>query len=93
MTLQDEIACDFFEFVDPEYTPRSMDVIDDLVEEQMEQRDSLMIDCRHRLWDEEEDVAAHDGLKLEVTKLRDMFHVSLAVIVVLVGIIVLAWMR
>ena len=87
------MACDFFEFVDPEYTPRLMEVIDDLLEEQMEQRDSLLIDCRHRFWAEEEEPAADEGLKLEVAKLRDMFHVSLAVIVVLVRIIVLAWMR
>jgi len=70
-----------------------MQVVDDLLEEQMEQRDSLLIDCRHRYWAEEEEATADEGLKLEVTKLKDMFHVCLAVIVVLVGIIVLAWMR
>ena len=91
--MQDEIACDFFEFVDPEYTTRSMQVIDDLLEEQMEERNSLLIDHHHRFWAEEEEAAADEGLKLEVTKLRDMFYVCLAVIVVLVGIIVLAWMR
>ena len=91
--MQDKIACDFFEFIDPEYAPRSMQVIDDLLEEQMEERNSLLIDHHHRFWAEEEEAAADEGLKLEVTKLRDVFHVSLAVIVVLVGIIVLAWMR
>jgi len=91
--LQDEIACDFFEFVDAKYTSRSMQVIDDLVEEQIEQRDAFLIDRNHRFWAEEEEAAADWALKVEVTKLRDMFHVCLAVIGVLVGIIVLGWMR
>jgi len=39
LVLQDEVACDFFEFVDPEYTTRSMEVIDQMVVEHMEARD------------------------------------------------------
>ena len=48
VALLDEIACDFFEFVDPEYTPRSMKVIDELVQEHIETRDSILTDCNDR---------------------------------------------
>ena len=70
-----------------------MQVIDDLVEEQIEQRDALLIDRNHRFWATEEESAVDPVLIVEVTKLRNMFHVCLAMIGVLVGIIVLAWMR
>jgi len=44
----DDIACDFFAFVDAEYTPRSMKIIDDLVEEHIETRDWILGDRNER---------------------------------------------
>jgi len=76
--------------VDPEYNPRSMQVIDDLVEEQIEQRDVLLIHRNDRYWAAEEESGVDPGLILEIRKLTNMFHVCLAVIRVLVSIIILA---
>ena len=89
--VQDEVACDFFEFVDPEYTPRSMQVIDDLVEENIQDRDAFRTDRNHRYWAAQEEVRVEQGLHVEVRKVTNMFHVCLAVIGVLVGIIVFSW--
>ena len=69
-----------------------MEVIDDLVEEQMEERDAQLIDRYERYCAGEDNVAVDSGLNVEVRNVTMMFHVSLAVIGVLVGVIVLAWM-
>jgi len=47
-SLKDEIACDLFEFVDPKYTPRSMQATDDLVLDQMDARDAFLTDRNER---------------------------------------------
>jgi len=70
-----------------------MEVIDDLVEEQMEERDAQLIDRYERYCTGEDNAALDAGLNVEVKKVTMMLHVSHAVIGVLVGVIVLAWMR
>jgi len=69
-----------------------MEVIDDLVEEQMEERDAQLIDRYERYCTREDNATVDAGLNVGVRKVTMMFHVSLAVIGVLVGVIVLAWM-
>ena len=90
--MKDEIACDFFEFVDPEYTPRSMQVIDDLVLEQMDARDAFLTDRNELYWAAEEEGRVEDALRVEVRQVTKMFHVAVTVIGVL-AIIVLSWIR
>jgi len=75
----------------PEYTPRSMKVIDDLVEEHIETPDAILMDRNDRYWAAKNEVTVQDGLVLEVTKLKNMVHICVAVIWVLVAIIVLPW--
>jgi len=91
--LKDEIACDLFEFVYPEYTPRSMQVIDDLVLDQMDARDAFLTDRNERQWAAEEEGRVEDALRVEVTQVTKMFHVVITVIGVLLAIIVLFWIR
>jgi len=43
VALLDEIVCDFFEFVDPKYTSLPMKAINELVEEYIKTRDSILI--------------------------------------------------
>ena len=52
LVLQDEVACDFFVFVDSEYTIRSMEVIDQIVVEHMEARDWMLGDRNERFWEQ-----------------------------------------
>ena len=91
--LKDEIACDFFEFVDPEYTPRSMQVIDDLVLGQMDARDAFLTDRNERHWAAEDEGRVEDALCVEVWQVTKMFHVGVTIIGVLLAIIVLSWIR
>ena len=90
--LQDEDACDFFAFIDPEYTPRSMEVIDDLVEEQIETRDWILGDRNERYWVKQDDMRVEDGLRVEVMKLKKMLGICVSVVVLLVAVIVMSWM-
>ncbi|KAJ8436061.1 hypothetical protein Cgig2_000357 [Carnegiea gigantea] len=89
--VNDETACDFFRFVDPEYTTRSMMIIDVLVEEHNEARDKLLGDPNERYWAEHKDMKIKDGLKLEVEMLKNMLGIYLAVTMVFVAIIVRGW--
>ncbi|KAJ8445812.1 hypothetical protein Cgig2_027893 [Carnegiea gigantea] len=65
----DEIACNFFLFVDPEYTTQSMEFIDQLVEEDIDTRDWLLGDRNERFWAEHEETNIEHGLRIEVRKL------------------------
>ena len=89
-------ACDFFEFVDPEYTARSMEVIDQMVEEQIESRNWMFGDHNECFWAHEADMKIEDGLRLEIGKLKNMLFITLGVIAVLIeltGSTMFAWRK
>ena len=85
--LQGEIACDFFDF----WTLRTPHVVDDLIDEQIEDRDACLTDRNDCNWAAQEEDTVDHGLLVEVRKLTKMLHVCLAVTEVLVAIIVLSW--
>jgi len=80
------VACDFFEFVDPEYTSRSMEVIDQMVDKRMETQDWMLGDHNERFWANEEEMKVEDGLRLEIMKLKTMLSIALSVIIMLIAI-------
>jgi len=84
--LQDEVACDFFDFVDPEYTTRSMEVIDQMVVEHMGARDWMLGDRNECLWEQENDMKNEDVLRLENAKLKSMLFIALCVVAVVIGV-------
>jgi len=56
-------------FVDLEYTRRSIEVIDQLVKEHIDTRDSVLIDQNGRYWPKHEETNIEHGLGMEVAKL------------------------
>lgn len=70
---------------------RSMEVIDQIVEEHLETRDCILGDWNECCQVHHEEMKVEDGLRLETTKLKTMLYITLVVIIVLVAISVTKW--
>ena len=74
--------------MDPPYPQKAMDVIDDLVAENRELRDTLIEERNSQYWMQEADSAADRTIRAHITHLKTMLNVAYAAIVVLVAVVV-----
>jgi len=68
--------------------PRSMKFIEELMDEHIETRDSILTDRNENYWVVHYELRVEEGLLMEVTKLKKVLHMRVIGIGVLVAIIV-----
>ncbi|KAJ8435884.1 hypothetical protein Cgig2_010917 [Carnegiea gigantea] len=54
--LKDEVACDYFHLIDPDYPERTKEVIGDVICEHALERDCVLGDCNAQLWTRKDDM-------------------------------------
>ena len=74
--------------MDPPYPQKAMDVIDDLVAENRELRDTLIEERNSHYWMQQEDSIVDTAIRGHITHLKTMLNVAYAVIVFLVAVVV-----
>ena len=74
--------------MDPPYPQKAMDVIDDLVAENRELRDTLIEERNSHYWIQQEDSVVDITIRGHVTHLKTMLNVAYVVIVCLVAVVV-----
>jgi len=70
-----------------------MDVIDDLVVENRELRDTLIEERNSYYWMQEEDRAVDTATRRHITHLKNMLNVAYAVIVLLLAVVMAMLLR
>ena len=81
--MQDEVVCDYFCFIDPDFLEWVKEVIDNLLCESVLERDRVLDDCSAQLWSREEDMRMDTERRAEVDTLRKLLGLAVVAITIL----------
>ena len=81
--MKDEVSCDYFYSIDPDFPEQAKEVIDDHLYKSALERDWVLDDRSARLWSREEDMHMDAECREEVDMLRKLLAVAVAAIAIL----------
>ncbi|KAJ8425343.1 hypothetical protein Cgig2_032272 [Carnegiea gigantea] len=83
--VKDEVAYDYFCFINPDFLEWAKEVIDDLLRESALERDWVLDDRSAQLWGREKDMRMDAEHQVEVDTLRKLLGVTVVAITILLA--------
>ena len=89
--MQNEVVCDYFCLIDPDFLEWAKEVIDNLLCESVLERDWVLDDRSAQLWSREEDMRMDTERRAEVDTLRKLLGLAVAAMAILLAFCI-RWM-